>query len=125
MWSSAQRLRNCPVCSAKVRDMHLEGPSILSACMCWRLAGPETEEAYRERHRWAAKRVAHLMRDLPATPPLEGAADLADSLQINIGLMVEGQGFPSWPAPDAGELIDSTPCCQGGGRRTPCIDSVL
>eukprot|EP00891_Asterochloris_glomerata_P008318 jgi/Astpho2/8318/Aster-x0812 len=64
--------------------------------------GPETEEAYRERHRWAAKRVAHLMRDLPATPPLEGAADLADSLQINIGLMVEGQGFPSWPAPDPG-----------------------
>ena len=65
------------------------------------------------------------MRDLPATPPLEGAADLADSLQINIGLMVEGQGFPSWPAPDPGEpfdcMISSTSCCQGGGRGMPWL----
>lgn len=95
--------------------------------MSCRLSGPETEEAYRERHRWAAKRVAHLMRDLPATPPLEGAADLADSLQINIGLMVEGQGFPSWPAPDPGEPVDcmiGTSCCQGGGRTTPWLWSL-
>lgn len=38
--------------------------------------GPETEAAFRARHKWAAQRVAPLLGDLRERPPLGAAADV-------------------------------------------------
>ena len=61
----------------------------VSACF----AGEATEAAFRARHRWAARRVAHLLKGLPDTPPLQAASEVIESTSVNIGLKVEGQPF--------------------------------
>ena len=56
-------------------------------------AGEATEAAFRARHRWAARRVAHLLKGLPDRPPLQAASEVIESASVNIGLLVEGQPF--------------------------------
>ena len=55
--------------------------------------GEATEAAFRARHRWAARRVAHLLKGLPDRPPLQAASEVIESASVNIGLVVEGQPF--------------------------------
>ena len=55
--------------------------------------GEETEAAFRARHRWAARRVAHLLKGLPERPPLQSASELIEAASVNVGLVVEGQPF--------------------------------
>lgn len=55
--------------------------------------GEATEAAFRARHRWAARRVAHLLKGLPDRPPLQAASEVIESASINVGLLVEGQPF--------------------------------
>ena len=56
-------------------------------------AGEATEAAFRARHRWAARRVAHLLKGLPDTPPLQAASEVIESASVNVGLKVDGQPF--------------------------------
>lgn len=56
-------------------------------------AGEETEAAFRARHRWAARRTAHLLRGLPDKPPLQDISERIESASINIGLVVDGSPF--------------------------------
>ena len=56
-------------------------------------AGEATEAAFRARHRWAARRVAHLLKGLPDRPPLQAASEVIESSSVNIGLLVEGRPF--------------------------------
>ena len=48
-------------------------------------SGPELESAWRSHHKRAGRRVAHLIPDLPASPPLGQALDLAERFSIRIG----------------------------------------
>jgi len=60
---------------------------------CVLTAGEATEAAFRARHRWAARRVAHLLKGLPDIPPLQAASEVIESASVNVGLKVEGQPF--------------------------------
>ncbi|KAL3147271.1 hypothetical protein ABBQ32_002762 [Trebouxia sp. C0010 RCD-2024] len=56
-------------------------------------AGEATEAAFRARHRWAARRVAHLLKGLPDRPPLQTASEVLESASVNVGLVVDGRPF--------------------------------
>ncbi len=45
-------------------------------------AGPEVERAFRERHKWAARRAAPWLRDMHQTPPLGWLADAQALLSL-------------------------------------------
>ena len=62
-------------------------------CAVGQLLGPAAEEAWHRRHKWAARRTAHLQRDLPDSPPLAGAADAWDAMCLSIAVAVGGLGF--------------------------------
>lgn len=73
-------------------------------------AGTETEEAWRQRHRWAAERLAPLLRDLPEKPPLEPFLDIAEAASVNTHLpQPEIHGTPSqaasWAAGAVGKPV--------------------
>lgn len=59
----------------------------------WRDTGEETEAAFRARHRWAARRTAHLLKGLPDKPPLQDISERIETASINIGLLVNDNPF--------------------------------
>jgi hypothetical protein len=63
--------------------------------------GPAAEKAWRQRHKWAARRVAHLMTDLYERPPLAPLADAVDAVAIGVGLSVDGVAIDGTAAPGA------------------------
>ena len=83
----------------QIRQLHNANMKILSqkciiANACYiLLPGEETEAAFRARHRWAARRVAHLLRGLPDKPPLQSVSELIESASVNVGLVINGQPF--------------------------------
>ncbi len=60
--------------------------------------GADLEAAWRRRHKWAAQRVAHLLTDTPASPPLACAADVLGKLSLCIGVGVDGMGLGDTPS---------------------------
>lgn len=62
-------------------------------CAQGHLRGAEAEAALHHRHKWAARRTAHLLGDLPDRPPLAGLADAWEGLCISIGVAVGGQAI--------------------------------
>lgn len=66
----------------------------------------QAEAAWRSRHKWAAQRLAHLLRDTHTKPPLGPVLDLVERVSVNIGLAVDGPGIGTntwaWAAPMEG-----------------------
>ena len=59
----------------------------IPTCALWVAAGklhpgPETERAFLERHKWAARRAAPWLRDMHRTPPLGWLADAQALLSL-------------------------------------------
>lgn len=55
----------------------------------------QAEAAWRSRHKWAAQRLAHLLGDAHAKPPLGPVLDFVERVSVNIGLAVDGAGVGS------------------------------
>ncbi|CAK0783811.1 hypothetical protein CVIRNUC_007011 [Coccomyxa viridis] len=70
--------------------------------------GAKAEAAWRARHKWAAQRLANLLGDAHAKPPLAPVLDFVERVSVNIGLAVGGAGVGStpgswaWAAPTEG-----------------------
>ena len=58
----------------------------------------QAEAAWRSRHKWAAQRLAHLLGDAHAQPPLGPVLDAVERVSVNIGLAVNGMGLGSGPS---------------------------
>ncbi|KAI7844981.1 hypothetical protein COHA_001347 [Chlorella ohadii] len=71
-------------------------------CVRQGLSGDAAEELWRKQHKWAARRTAALLQDLPHSPPLAGAAAAWEALNIQIGAMVGSAHFGSLVALDSG-----------------------
>lgn len=52
-------------------------------------------QLWHQRHKWAARRTAHLLAELPDAPPLAGVVSAWEAINIQIGAMVEGAHFGS------------------------------
>lgn len=85
----------------------------------WCRTGEATEAAFRARHRWAARRVAHLLKGLPDRPPLQAASEVLESASVNVGLIVDGRPFlgSSVDVVSASGGLEGNPCSRllGGG----------
>lgn len=74
-------------------------------------AAVQAEAAWRSRHKWAAQRLAHLLGDAHAQPPLGPVLDAVERVSVNIGLAVNGAGMGSgpnvwaWAAPAEGAAV--------------------
>ena len=68
----------------------------------------QAEAAWRARHKWAAQRLANLLGDAHARPPLAPVLNFVERVSVNIGLAVGGAGVGStpgswaWAAPTEG-----------------------
>ena len=91
----------------------------------------QAEAAWRARHKWAAQRLANLLGDAHAKPPLAPVLDFVERVSVNIGLAVGGAGVGStpgswaWAAPTEGcsaqlggshHHAQAGPRCPGGGK---------
>ena len=61
-------------------------------------ASAQAEAAWRSRHKWAAQRLAHLLGDAHAQPPLGPVLDAVERVSMSIGLAVNGAGVGSGPS---------------------------
>lgn len=62
-------------------------------CARKQLPASDMEAAWHARHKWAARRCAHLLGDLPERPPLAGLMDACQGLCLSIGVAVNGRAF--------------------------------
>ena len=64
------------------------------------MIGPPLERAWQAHHKRSGRRVAHLLSDLPESPPLGPLVSLAERLSIRVGSPVDGCGhFGGWAVP--------------------------
>ncbi|KAL4443762.1 hypothetical protein ABPG75_011499 [Micractinium tetrahymenae] len=77
-----------------------------TAAQCARLglSGEAAEELWRQRHKWAARRTAGLLSDLPERPPLGGVVSCLEGLNIRIAAVVGGLHFGSFDGAGPGGL---------------------
>ncbi|PSC71628.1 putative serine threonine-kinase abkC isoform A [Micractinium conductrix] len=85
-------------------------------CATSRLSGNAAEELWRRRHKWAARRTAKLLTDLPDTPPLAPLISAWEGLNICIAAVVDEQHFGSidgWSASGGGLQVAASVGARG------------
>lgn len=76
----------------------------------------QAEAAWRARHKWAARRLAHLLSDVHDAAPLAPVFDVLETLSLNIGLAVDGRSVSALTTPGAGGFGAWAAPLAGGGR---------
>ena len=82
-------------CCMELMEVDRSYKRLAKAIARGKIVGNEAiEEAWLKAHKQAARRVAHLLKDLPDTPPLKCLIDFCERNSIEYGRAVEDSAFP-------------------------------